>query len=127
MVTLNDIGHSIELERWASELGAQVTRLELASQFRCNGSDGYLAWHAENPGWGWWSYDPLSVEIKLTAQFGDSEFLGYAAHQLRTPVAGARAAAALLQRGAEIGARSLQRGNQSGEECREHRDQHRER
>ena len=44
MVTLNDIGHSIELERWASELGAQVTRLELASQFRCNGSDGYLAW-----------------------------------------------------------------------------------
>ncbi|GAA3933291.1 DUF2075 domain-containing protein [Luteimonas lutimaris] len=44
MVTLNDIGHSTELERWATRLGAQVTRLELASQFRCNGSDGYLAW-----------------------------------------------------------------------------------
>ncbi|MFC3716904.1 DNA/RNA helicase domain-containing protein [Luteimonas soli] len=44
MVTLNDIGHSTELERWAAHLGAQVTRLELASQFRCNGSDGYLAW-----------------------------------------------------------------------------------
>lgn len=44
MVTLSDIGHSSELERWAGELGAQVTHLELASQFRCNGSDGYLAW-----------------------------------------------------------------------------------
>jgi DUF2075 family protein len=44
MVTLSDIGHSVELERWANELGAQVTQLELSSQFRCNGSDGYLAW-----------------------------------------------------------------------------------
>ncbi|WP_407352318.1 DNA/RNA helicase domain-containing protein [Luteimonas sp. R10] len=44
MVTLNDIGHTAELERWADQLGAQVTRLQLASQFRCNGSDGYLAW-----------------------------------------------------------------------------------
>lgn len=44
IVTLSDIGHSTELERWAASLGAQVTRLELASQFRCNGSDGYLAW-----------------------------------------------------------------------------------
>lgn len=44
MVTLSDIGHSSELEHWAGELGAQVTLLELSSQFRCNGSDGYLAW-----------------------------------------------------------------------------------
>lgn len=44
MVTLNDIGHSTELERWAKSLGAQVTHLELSSQFRCNGSDGYLSW-----------------------------------------------------------------------------------
>jgi DUF2075 family protein len=44
MVTLADIGHSAELERWGKELGAEVTHLELASQFRCNGSDGYLAW-----------------------------------------------------------------------------------
>lgn len=44
MVTLADIGHSAELEHWANHLGAQVTTLELASQFRCNGSDGYLAW-----------------------------------------------------------------------------------
>ena len=44
MVTLADIGHSAELECWARELGAEVTHMELASQFRCNGSDGYLAW-----------------------------------------------------------------------------------
>jgi DUF2075 family protein len=43
-VTIHDIGHSCELRRFASELGAEVTELELASQFRCNGSDGYLAW-----------------------------------------------------------------------------------
>jgi DUF2075 family protein len=44
VVTLNDIGRGEELERRARQLGAQVTRLELESQFRCNGSDGYLAW-----------------------------------------------------------------------------------
>ena len=44
MVTLADIGHTAELEGWARRLGAEVTHLELASQFRCAGSDGYLAW-----------------------------------------------------------------------------------
>lgn len=43
-VTLLDIGHTEELRRHARDLGAEVTELELASQFRCNGSDGYLAW-----------------------------------------------------------------------------------
>lgn len=43
-VTLRDIGHTEELRRHAREAGAAVTELELASQFRCNGSDGYLAW-----------------------------------------------------------------------------------
>lgn len=43
-VTLADIGHTGELRRWAAELGADVTEMELASQFRCSGSDGYLAW-----------------------------------------------------------------------------------
>jgi DUF2075 family protein len=43
-VTLLDIGHAEELRRHAHALGAEVTELELASQFRCNGSDGYLAW-----------------------------------------------------------------------------------
>lgn len=44
VVTFSDIGRTGELERWARHFGAEVTHLELASQFRCNGSDGYLAW-----------------------------------------------------------------------------------
>lgn len=43
-VTLSDVGETAELERWATMLGAEVTRMQLASQFRCNGSDGYLTW-----------------------------------------------------------------------------------
>ena len=43
-VTLKDIGSREEIERWARELGAELHYGELASQFRCNGSDGYLAW-----------------------------------------------------------------------------------
>lgn len=43
-VTISDIGHTGELRRWAAALGAQVTELSLASQFRCSGSDGYMAW-----------------------------------------------------------------------------------
>ena len=43
-VTWKDIGESGVIEQWARELGAQVTRAKLVSQFRCNGSDGYLAW-----------------------------------------------------------------------------------
>ncbi|UNK41359.1 DUF2075 domain-containing protein [Luteimonas sp. S4-F44] len=44
IVTLADIGHTNELVQWANAAGAQVTMLELASQFRCSGSDGYIAW-----------------------------------------------------------------------------------
>lgn len=43
-VTWKDIGRKSEIEQWARHAGAQVTRLKLESQFRCNGSDGYLAW-----------------------------------------------------------------------------------
>ncbi len=43
-VTLNDIGTKEELMKWAAHAGAEVKSLELSSQFRCNGSDGYLAW-----------------------------------------------------------------------------------
>ncbi len=43
-VTLSDIGSKAEIVKWAEEAGCQVQFLELASQFRCNGSDGYLAW-----------------------------------------------------------------------------------
>ncbi len=44
IVTLSDIGRIAELERWAHAAGADVTKLELASQFRCAGSDSYIAW-----------------------------------------------------------------------------------
>ena len=44
VVTLADIGRIAELEHWAKAMGAEVTHLELASQFRCAGSDGYIAW-----------------------------------------------------------------------------------
>lgn len=43
-VTLKDVGHADELRHWATTLDAEITELELSSQFRCNGSDGYLAW-----------------------------------------------------------------------------------
>jgi DUF2075 family protein len=43
-VTFKDIGEKEEIRKWAMECGAQVQELALESQFRCNGSDGYLAW-----------------------------------------------------------------------------------
>jgi DUF2075 family protein len=43
-VTLKDIGSAEEIKRWAEAAGASITELELTSQFRCNGSDGYIAW-----------------------------------------------------------------------------------
>lgn len=43
-VTLKDIGSKEEIRKWAESEGATVTELALESQFRCNGSDGYLAW-----------------------------------------------------------------------------------
>jgi uncharacterized protein len=43
-VTLLDIGNTEALREHARALGAEVTELELSSQFRCNGYDGYLAW-----------------------------------------------------------------------------------
>lgn len=43
-VTLQDIGSVDEIRKWAKLEGADVKEMELTSQFRCNGSDGYLAW-----------------------------------------------------------------------------------
>lgn len=43
-VTMDDIGSVDEILKWAEEEGSEVTELELVSQFRCNGSNGYLAW-----------------------------------------------------------------------------------
>lgn len=43
-VTWNDIGNKEEIERWANKLNIKIHNLKLESQFRCNGSDGYLSW-----------------------------------------------------------------------------------
>jgi DUF2075 family protein len=43
-VTLKDIGEKEAIAAWGRELGADVHQMELQSQFRCNGSEGYLAW-----------------------------------------------------------------------------------
>lgn len=43
-VTTSDIGSVEEIEKWAKMERSEVFRMELISQFRCNGSDGYLAW-----------------------------------------------------------------------------------
>jgi DUF2075 family protein len=43
-IHINDIGESAQIEKWANSIGCAVKRLKLESQFRCNGSDGYLAW-----------------------------------------------------------------------------------
>jgi DUF2075 family protein len=43
-VTLSDIGSVKEIEKWARLAGADIFYTDLVSQFRCNGSDGYLAW-----------------------------------------------------------------------------------
>ena len=44
MVTMSDIGSSSEILHWANAAGAEITELELGSQFRCNGSESYLPW-----------------------------------------------------------------------------------
>lgn len=43
-VTTKDIGSVNEIKQWARVNKASVYQEELSSQFRCNGSDGYLAW-----------------------------------------------------------------------------------
>ena len=43
-VTMDDIGSVAEIEKWAHEEKSEIIYQELTSQFRCNGSDGYLAW-----------------------------------------------------------------------------------
>jgi uncharacterized protein len=43
-VTFKDIGSKQEIINWASHHNVDVLEMSLSSQFRCNGSDGYLAW-----------------------------------------------------------------------------------
>ena len=56
-VTLKDIGSEDLIRKFAKEQGAGIYTFDLDSQFRCNGSDGYIAW-----------LDRI-LEIKDTANF----------------------------------------------------------
>lgn len=43
-IDIYDIGTVAEIQKYAEKYSAEVEVLELESQFRCNGSDGYIAW-----------------------------------------------------------------------------------
>ena len=43
-VTMDDVGSVAAIEKYAEMEKSEVTKMELISQFRCNGSNGYLAW-----------------------------------------------------------------------------------
>lgn len=49
-VTWSDVGEISMIEEQAAMAGALVERLELSSQFRCGGSDDYIAWLDESLG-----------------------------------------------------------------------------
>lgn len=43
-IHIKDIGEKDEIIKWADYFDAEIIETELKSQFRCNGSDGYLSW-----------------------------------------------------------------------------------
>ncbi|RZL05629.1 MAG: DUF2075 domain-containing protein, partial [Pedobacter sp.] len=43
-IHLKDIGSIETIRSWAGVAGANVHEMELSSQFRCAGSDGYISW-----------------------------------------------------------------------------------
>ena len=43
-VDINDIGSVAEIEKYIGENNSESEEMQLESQFRCNGSDGYIAW-----------------------------------------------------------------------------------
>lgn len=47
-VTIFDVGTEEEITKWAKQQDADLTIYDLASQFRCNGSDGYISWLDHN-------------------------------------------------------------------------------
>ncbi len=49
-VTWADVGEIFMIEEQAALAGAKIERLELSSQFRCGGSDDYMAWLDETLG-----------------------------------------------------------------------------
>jgi len=43
-VHIDDIGSKQEIQKFANQMDAEIETLELEAQFRCSGSDGYMAW-----------------------------------------------------------------------------------
>lgn len=43
-ISMQDVGSIEKIKKAALKNGARITQLSLSSQFRCNGSDGYLNW-----------------------------------------------------------------------------------
>ena len=68
-VTLKDAGNIETIKKFAAEYGADVSYAVLESQFRCNGSDGYLEWLE----------DVLQIREKANESFmgGDYDFRIY--------------------------------------------------
>ncbi len=63
-VTWKDIGEISSIEEFAVEAGAEIEHLELTSQFRCGGSDDYMAW-LDNA---------LGVRIEVDSYFSPGKF-----------------------------------------------------
>jgi len=61
-VTLSDIGDIETIQKYSKIHNAEIHQMKLESQFRCNGSDGYLSW-----------LDDI-LEIKQTANFDGFDF-----------------------------------------------------
>ncbi|GBF74376.1 putative ATP-binding protein [Paenibacillus sp. 598K] len=57
---MHDVGSKEQIRGYAEQMDADITEFTLASQFRCNGSDGYLAWLED------------VLEIRETANADDS-------------------------------------------------------
>ena len=43
-VHIDDIGSRQEIKKFANQMNADIEEMELEAQFRCSGSDGYVAW-----------------------------------------------------------------------------------
>ena len=61
-VTLKDYGSISEIEKYAGLFKAETKKIKLESQFRCNGSDGYLSWLTD------------VLEIEETANYDGFDF-----------------------------------------------------
>ena len=61
-VTLKDYGSISEIKRFANEFDCEIKKINLESQFRCNGSDGYLSWLTD------------VLEIEETANYDGFDF-----------------------------------------------------